>query len=708
MILPNWTFACTSGRAAFPRALGAPLLAAALGWVAPGACADVKRPLLDASLEQLLNVEVTSVSRQAQPLNEAPAAVTVIDRQMIIDSGAWDLADVLRLVPGMYVAYNTADTYSANSTVSFHGLTDAYARRMQVLVDGRSVYSPLFGGALWSDIPVLLDDIARIEVIRGPNSASYGANSFLGIINIITRAAGDAPGTTLSASLGQGRRDGFVRVGGKNGDLSYRVSVGLRSDDGEDANIVDPILPHIGWSTNKYDDKRIRVITLRAAYQINAHDNIELQLGYNGGPRQEGTNTDTFLPRWKTVDNHVQMLRWERNSGADNAMSLQFYHGFEGSTDQLTYRAFPELPALDADVAADRYDIEFQHNVISSEQTRLVWGASARLDRTVWPRFLNTRDPIDFRLARLFGNLEWRVRPDLLFNGGAMVEKNNFTGTDITPRVALNWHVTAQHTLRASHSRATRTPSLFEEKVDYRFRGPSGLPARLPQQADFILFKAVGGVRPERIAATDLAWLGRHGALEWDGRLFEERVRDMLAFYRRNPCPPGNPSFVAPGVLCVGTSSRDSRNSGNATVRGVEGQLNWRMSEHTRLVYGYSYARITSANEDNTTYSDSIPSNSHSLLFSHRINDAWSASLTAYRTGANHMPGSGSGIDSKYYFIEANKRLDARVAYRHTFGAINAELALTVQNLTDSRIFEYAYSNQFPGRKASASLKLSF
>lgn len=94
---------------------------------------------------------------------------------------------MFRLVPGMYVAYHASYVYTTNSMVSYHGLSDAYAHRMQVMVDGRSVYSPLFGGVLWDDIPLALDDIERIEVIRGPNSASYGANSFLGVINIITR-----------------------------------------------------------------------------------------------------------------------------------------------------------------------------------------------------------------------------------------------------------------------------------------------------------------------------------------------------------------------------------------------------------------------------------------------------------------------------------------------------------------------------------------
>ncbi|MDE2585018.1 MAG: TonB-dependent receptor plug domain-containing protein, partial [Betaproteobacteria bacterium] len=131
---------------------------------------------------------VLTVSRLRQAVADAPAAVTVIDRQMIRDSGAWDVTDALRLVPGMYVG-SSADNgvFVPNATVSYHGMADAYSRRMQVLVDGRSIYTPLFGGPIWSTLPIALDDIERIEVSRGPNSVTYGANSFLGVINIITR-----------------------------------------------------------------------------------------------------------------------------------------------------------------------------------------------------------------------------------------------------------------------------------------------------------------------------------------------------------------------------------------------------------------------------------------------------------------------------------------------------------------------------------------
>lgn len=144
---------------------------------------------------------VLSATRLRQPISETPAAMTVIDREMIRDSGAWDVADLFRLVPGMYVAYNVDKEIVPGHVVSYHGLADPYAKRMQILVDGRSVYTPLFGGPIWSNIPLSLADIERVEVVRGPSAASFGANSFLGVINIVTRDPAETQGAWFPCRL---------------------------------------------------------------------------------------------------------------------------------------------------------------------------------------------------------------------------------------------------------------------------------------------------------------------------------------------------------------------------------------------------------------------------------------------------------------------------------------------------------------------------
>jgi len=613
---------------------------------------------------------VLTISRLAQPLDEAPAAVTVIDRQMIKDSGAWDLAEIFRLVPGMYVAYHATDTYTTDTTVSYHGLDDAYAHRMQVLVDGHSVYSPLFGGTPWSDIPVALDDIERIEVTRGPNSASYGANAFMGTINIVTRHPAETQGTFLSLSGGRGRQEGVARLGGRNGDLAYRLTVGVRNDKGENSKIVDYLSQGGGWDNNKMDDKQIRLLTLRTDYRINTSDELEFQFGYNGGDRQEGWPNAEMAQEARRVDNRFELLHWRRALPDGGELSVQYYHALESSTANLF--DIRDNTYTRGDASADRYDLEVQHTILPNPATRLVWGGSVRYDKTYAPYYTGDHTPEPFHLSRLFGNLEWRARPDLLFNVGAMAENNSYTDTDVTPRVAANWHFLPGHTLRISHATATRTPIVFEKKREQLYRG---------------IF-AFGELKPERIASSEIGYLGKFAGLNADFRLFHDRLNDLVALKR---------SAMLNGNL----------NSGNAVLKGVEAQLRWDIGERTRLIYGLAHTKITSRNEDNISYTSSAPTLSQSLMLSHRFAAAWSASLTGYQVSDTHLPGADAGPDeNRRYYADGYRRWDGRLAYRFHTGATNGELAVIVQNLADAQYFEYRHDNEPLGRTAWLNLKL--
>ena len=214
---------------------------------------------------------VLSASRLRQPLSEAPNAMTVIDRAMIKASGFRTIPDLFRMVPGMYVSY-----WSGNSAiVGYHGVIEQYARRMQVLVDGRTVYMPPNGGVSWEDLPLQMEDIERIEVIRGPAAASYGGNSFQGVINIITRDAGAQHGFKASVTKGNGGiSDAAVNFGKHTEALDYRVSLGMRSDDGYDPS------HYISYGGVQYDPNNdshaTHLYNLRAGYHPNVVDSLSL------------------------------------------------------------------------------------------------------------------------------------------------------------------------------------------------------------------------------------------------------------------------------------------------------------------------------------------------------------------------------------------------------------------------------------------------
>lgn len=639
--------------------------------------------------------QVLTVSRLAQPVADAPAAVTVIDRETIRASGIVDLPDIFRLVPGFYVATNASFFQTVNPVVSYHGMTDAYSRRMQVMIDGRSVYEPLYGGVQWSDLPLALADIERIEVTRGPNAASYGANSFLGVINIITQHSSQTEGSSVSLVHGNGRNEAYYRYGGKINDLTYRVTTGYRQDDG---------------LQNRNDYKRTKMITVRADYRASNKDELEFQFGYNGGDREEGDdNFDSvvFHPRSKDVYSHFQVLRWRHAISDSSDLTIQAYHSLDQSKDPVVsvdLRFVPDLAALapflaspririNNDVRNERFDLEVQHTFALMDKARMVWGGSVRQDRTTAPFYLNTTDTDTFNLLRGFAHLELRPLKRLVFNLGAMVEHNDLTGTDVSPRASANFTLAPGHTLRVGISTATRTPTYLEEKFQARIVIPTTIPG---VTAISERFRDSGGLDPERIVSREIGYLGSAGGVSIDARLFHDTLSDLIKGTRvpRPYIPP--PGFVAitgrPGTYV---------NDGNADVRGFEAQLQWRLGSTTRLIANYARTKIYGkADELERDFLQSAPTETISALLTQRFGAGWDGSLAYYQVSSVSALGDGDPLG-------ANRHWDARLARRFELTRVRGEIAAAVQNLFDSHYHEFATYNVM-GRRAYINLKLDF
>lgn len=631
---------------------------------------------------------VLTVSRLAQPVDESPAAVTVIDEETIRAAGIVDLADIFRLVPGMYVGHNAGYFHTVNPTVSYHGLSDAYSRRMQVLVDGRSVYAPLYGGVQWSDIPLAIEDIARIEVTRGPNSASYGANSFFGVINIITQHSSETLGNTAVFTTGGDRKGVTLRHGGKTDDLSYRITASLKNDDG---------------LQRREDDKRIRMLNFRADYRARERDELEFQFGYNGGDRQEGMLEEDpilFLPRTKEVTSHFQQVNWRRALDADAELRVQAYHSYDKSDDNvvsadLTALLPVPLPSprlrFNHEVITERYDLEAQHSFSPSANTRMVWGSSVRLDRVQAEQFLGSGDNDYFRLGRLFGHMEWRPMPRLVLNAGAMLENNNITGSDVTPRASASWKIAPGHTVRAGISTATRTPTLLEEKFNWRVDVPTLAGVTLLDQQ----YYDSGGLSPERITSRELGYLGTFGPLSLDTRLFHDKIRDVIDEYATGSYP------IPPGFIDIDNTAFSFRNSSDINVHGFEMQAQLRLGTKTRVIANYAHVRID-PDMDTTFISDgerrrfkelseAMPINSASVLAWHRFGSGWMASLGYYYSGEAKMPNDGNHVD-------AARHWDMRLARSFRLGKTNHEISLTSQNVFDQDYQEFARYNTLERR----------
>ena len=623
--------------------------------VAPSSMTWATEPSLLSEQEFLAELPVViTASRLAQPQAEAPAAVTVIDRQMIEASGARNLSEVFRLVPGFQVGFESGHRH----VVGYHGLADEFSRRLQVLIDGRSVYLPSFGGVSWSDLPLALDDIERIEVIRGPNAVTYGANSFLAVINITTRHSAADRGGFVRATVGSNDiRDGVLRVAGGDGDVSYRLTTGYQQDDGYG---------------QRNDSRRITFMNGRMDARAGERDDIEFQFGYNEGPRGRGEagSLDNY-PHDQEITSRFQQIRWRHRLASGDEVSIQFYYNHHESDEQymsLPITLPPPLPPLtiqfpvNYDVRSERYDTELQHTVGLGESLRLVWGAGARLDRVEWPGFLGTPAPVDHHYYRFFGNLEWRASESLIFNAGAMYEHSGITGADVSPRLAANYQVAPGHTLRASVSSATRQPVLIEEQ------GYERICADTPGCTLFDqIFYSSGNLDPERIVSNELGYLGRLApTLTLDLRLFRDHVTRLITGFDGyyDDSLPDNTAF-------------DFRNRDEAMITGSELQLHWQPERNSRVILGYANVRIESDDLD-ADYSKSAPRNSLSLLGLHELGDGLLASAAFYYQ------------DEMTYLDEhpigVLRRLDLRLAQRFRLADAQGEAAIVLQNVLGKQV----------------------
>ena len=612
---------------------------------------------------------VLSATRLSQPVSESPAAITVIDREMIEASGAIEIPDLFRLVPGFQVGHANGRT----SVVTYHGLTDSYARRMQVLVDGRSVYTPLFGGVQWQDLPLAIEDIERIEVIRGPNGVTYGANAFYGVINIVTRDPELDRGARIATTHGDlGTRRTVVRYGGESGKLSYRLTAGQQQDD--------------GITVNTPDNKRTTLLTFRGDYRANARDSFDIQFGHNTGPRGKGDATSLTSPaREENVSSSFQQLRWKRVLSADEEINLQFYHNTHRASDtyqtDLLSRVFNTTPAailatfgypdqrinVIEDTTSERFDVELFHTFRPHNDVRVVWGGELRLDRVAGNGWFGTSDYISNRLRRIFANAEWRLVPDTILNAGAMYEHNSISGGEVSPRLAINHHLTRHHTLRAGVTRAYRTPSLYEHRADTAFRFPDGVALDRTTKSNTSLV-------PEEVTTWELGYTGEfpaRGAL-LDVRLYRDTIRDIIA-------APSNDTTITDLRNNGGTSFR---NDGYVEISGADIQLAWRLAPRTRMLLGYAHAfqqgqvltRLTPVTYSETLHS--TPTETTNLMVLHRFPRGFEASAS-YRI-VTDMEFLGGGTERTGTYTTG----DLRLAWKFRSGDIRGQMAMTVQNVT--------------------------
>ncbi len=616
---------------------------------------------------------VLSVTRLAQPVRDIPAAITVIDRELIEATGYKEFTDVLRLVPGMQSEY----AFGNRPTVSYHGLRDTLARRMQVLIDGRSIFLPDIGSVEWVDHPIAVEDIERIEVIRSPNAATYGSNSFQGVINIVTRHPAEDQGTYSRTTVGNNDiAEQIVRHGGEVKDGHFRVSAGVRNED----TLFDRF----------NDGKTVPFANLRVDYPVNLNDTLEFDFGGSGGTRGEGRDGDVTDPvHDRDVRFNHALVRWKRSYTAERELQVQAYYNNYYSVEDFSSDPI-DLPGLGSGIRIpfkwerdeERLDVEARYTHALDDKTRAVWGGSLRNDRFRSPGFLGTDDTFEADTYRLFGTVERRLDQKAVLNVGLMAEYNDFTSSEFAPRIAYNYHLSPLHTLRVSASNATRSPTFAEENLDQKIE----FGGVLLDQVDI----GTPDLDPERIRAFDIGYLGESesGRLHWDVKLFHERVKDLIS------------ETEIPFPDFVDDKSRQFLNRGFATIRGIEGQFVFRLGKRSRLMLTHSELDIDGSDfSRRENLSISGPRRSSSLFYSFTNRD-WLFSTTWYRVGGGQPLGSALEAGTIY-------RNDLHIARLFRDGGKRGKIALTVENLFNRENPEFK-DRQFFDRRGYISLSVDW
>lgn len=414
--------------------------------------------LTDLSLEQLLDVEITSVFKRPVKLIESPSAIQVITRDHIRRSGATTLPEALRLATNLNVAQQNSEEW----IISARGFNSDVGNKLLVMVDGRSVYTPLFSGVFWNRHNYLMDDIERIEVISGPGGTLWGANAVNGVINIITRSAADAQGLYVEAVAGtETEAVAGVRYGGQIGESTYfRVYTKYLErgpeylSNGEDGNI--------DWNIGQGG--------FRIDSQLTAQDHLTVQ----GDFFRKHTNilvAGIFTDDRSDSEGHNILARWNRDYGGGD-ISVQLYYDYTElklPTAPYVINNIPLAPAGVLEDKLDTYDFAFQHGMQVGDNQRILWGLNYRRtnDETEnAPALAFYPEKLNHNLYSVFVQDEIELVDEVVtLTLGTKLERNGYTGSEWQPSIRLSWNLSSSQMLWSAVSRAVRKPSRIDRDV---------------------------------------------------------------------------------------------------------------------------------------------------------------------------------------------------------------------------------------------------
>lgn len=619
--------------------------------------------LFERSIEELGELLVVSVSRHSERVRDAPSAIYVITGEDIRRSGFTTLPEILRLAPGVEVARNGSHEW----TISIRGFNSDLSNKLLVLIDGRSVYSPLFAGVFWDVQDTMIADIDRIEIISGPGSTLWGANAVNGVINIITQPATQTQGLLVEAGGGDEEQGfGGIRYGWQlTDDIAGRAYLKYADRD-ESATSAG------GSGFDRWHTARAG---FRFDWQRNESDRIKLQ-----GDVYDATLTDLLrgdftlgtlpgpdMPGDIDVSGFNLLSRWRRQLDGEGSLRLQAY---VDHTDRKIPGSFNER--------RDTLDLDFQHQFAAGDH-RVVWGAGIRvtsddLDNTLFATFVPEERTDE--TYRLFIQDELGLWSDRLFlTVGLDLSHNDYSDFELHPNVRLTWPVSDRHTLWAAVTRAVRIPARLN--TDLVLNAPLQLPDGTP-----LYFHVTGtdDYQPEELLANELGYrmLVRDN-LSLDLALFLNDYENLQTQELQAPVVVGNPPeyFILPAVLANGMKGE---------TRGGTLVANWQVHPEWRVQFQYSYIDFDLRLKPGSTNPDAlaIAGNSprHQAAVHSFVELPWNLELYTGIRYIGELPSQS---------VPDRWSVDVSMGWRPIE---NLRIALTVRDLNDSQHLEFGGSNE--------------
>jgi iron complex outermembrane recepter protein len=627
------------------------------------------------SLEDLMSIdiEVTSVSRKKESLAKTAAAVYVISAEDIRRSGALSIPEALRMAPGIQVSLLGPGEYA----VSARGFNDQFADKILVLIDGRSVYTPLFSGTFWQDQGVLMEDIERIEVVRGPGGTMWGANAVNGVINIITKPAAETQDNQLS--LLAGTRDmlrSTLRAGGKLGEDAYLRAYVETWDRGT----LDP--PATGIESNFED--------LRAGFRLDwdGEQNETWTIQGDAHRTDSSYSVEAFLP---DAPYQVDLVNDRRGQGANLLARWSRERDDGGSESLQTYFAREEFSTVVVSEERSTFDIDYQRRRSVGEHHDMIWGLGFRTTRSTSEGTASLSFEPDSRTDNLFSGFiqdEYQVSDDLELIFGAKLEHNDYTAFEFQPNARFSLSTGEHSTLWGAVSRAVRTPSQIS--ADLRFL--QGVLVGTPPGFN-TLIELVGNedFKSEEMIAYELGFRTRIGdATTVDVATFVHSYENLAT------TEFGTATVIGPGVI---QQPVFTGNLMNGIGYGAEIVAQHVINERWQVFAGYSLlildldADPSTTDPDPESDEDVAPKNQAHLRSFYNLGEHHELDLAAYY------------VDQLDLGIPAYVRTDVRLGWNPRE---NLRLSVGVQGLFHNNEQEFAPGafGEFYGAKAIAYIKL--